>query len=138
MNSQIIGRIQAICIEGGANMDCQEQSCQNVIYQSGDTPLNFTLKNCDGSPFVISAATEIWALFPTLVSPPVILKLSLAQITITNGGAGQFSCLMSQANALLLQVGLINVEVRVTIAGEITVAEIIGQLTVTPSLFPGY
>lgn len=118
-------------------MDCENQ-CQNIIYQSGDTPLNFTLKNCDGSPFNISAATELWVLFPTKVSPPVILKLSMTQITITNGGAGQFSCVMSQANALLLQVGLINVEVRVTISAEITVAEIIGQLTVTPSLFPGF
>ncbi len=119
-------------------MDSQCGVCENVIYQSGDTPLNFTLQNCDGSPFNISSATEIWAMFPTLVSPPVILKLSLSQITITNGGAGQFSCVMSQSNAILLQTGVINCEVRVTLAGEITAVEIIGQLNVTPSLFPGF
>lgn len=112
--------------------------CDNIIYQSGDTPLNFTLQNSDGSPFNIAAASEIWVLFPTLTMPPVILKLSLSQITLTNGGGGQFSCIMSKANAALLQVGLINVEVRVTISGEITAVEILGQLTVTPSLFPGY
>lgn len=116
---------------------CEENQCENIIYQSGDTPLNFTLENCDRTPFVITDATEIWALFPTLVMPPVILKLSLSEITITNGGAGQFSCVMSQADAELLVLGLIDVEVRVTLAGQITVAEIIGAITVKESLFPG-
>lgn len=136
MIGQIIGKIQVAGI-WGETMSCDDQ-CQNIIYQSGDTQLNFTLKNCDGSPFVITSASEIAVYFQTVVNPPVILRLSLSQVVITNGGAGQFACVMSQSNAALLQTGLINVEVRVTIAGEITVAEIVGQLTVTPSLFPGY
>ena len=131
----MIGTICALWI--GAKMGCEDQ-CQNIIYQSGDTPLNFQLKNCDGSPFDISTATEIWAMFPTLVNPPVILKKSTSQLNITNGGAGMFSGIMSASNAALLTTGLINVEIRVTIASEITVAEIIGQVTVSPSLFPGF
>ncbi len=123
---------------GSCVADCNQ--CENIIYQSGDTTLNFTLNNCDPQegPLNITEASEIWAMFPTLANPPVILKLSLSQITITSGPLGQFSCVMSQSNALLLTPGLINVEVRVTIGGQITVCQILGQLTVDASLFPGY
>lgn len=117
-------------------MDCNS-TCENVIDQGGDTPLNFALTDCNGEPFDISDATEIWAIFPTLVTPPVVRKLSLSQITVTNGGAGKFLCMMSKTNALLLKTGLIDCEVRVTIGGEITAVQIIGKLTVIPSLFPG-
>lgn len=120
---------------------CCASVCQQTLYQSADTPLNFRVTNCDGSPFNVSAASEIWVMFPvgaTQPSPPVILKLSLAQLTIDNGGGGEFSGIMSQANALLLKTGLINVEIRVTIGSKVSVAEVLGQLTVTPSLFPGY
>lgn len=127
----------------GLNSCCGEVQSPGIIYQSGDTPFTIQLlkESCPGQPepFDLTNATEIWALFPTLVSPPVILKLSLSQLTVVNPpGAGTFSGTMSRANALLLTTGLINVEVRVTIAGVITTFQILGQLTVDPSLFPGF
>lgn len=123
-------------------MNCNnypENNCNNVLYQSGDTPLSFSLENADGSPFDLSQATEIQVLLPTLVNPPVILTLTgLAVTLVSGGGGGQFSCLVSSSKASLLKLGLIDVEVRATIAGKIIAAEIFGQLFVTPSLFPGY
>lgn len=116
---------------------CQTDNCKNVIYQSGDTTLNFLLKTCQGKPFPIGSATEIWALFPNATGSPLIKKLSLAQIIVTNGGGGQFSCTITQAQAALLATGLISVEVRVTNGSKITVVEILEAATVTPSLFPG-
>lgn len=113
-------------------------SCENIIYQSGDTRLNFNLQDCDGEPFDISTATDIWVLFQTEEDPPVILKLSEDDVEVTNGGAGKFSCLMSKTNALLLKSGKISCEVRITIGGEVTVVEIENQLTVSASLFPDY
>lgn len=124
------------------SLDTSSCACDgNIIYQSGDTTLTFELTsqepNCQDTPLDLSAATEILCLFPTLVSPPVELRLSDSEVTVTNGPLGQFSALMSQANALLLTLGLINVEVRTTIGGLVTVTQILGQLTVTASLFPG-
>jgi hypothetical protein len=122
---------------------CGASNGPATIYQSADTPISFQLlkETCIGGPlgpFDLTEATEIWAMFPTLVSPPLILKLSLSELVISSpAGAGVFTGMISASNALLLQLGLINVEVRVTIASVVTVAEIIGQLTVTPSLFPG-
>ena len=137
MNQQITARINASSTQGRALMNCEDNNGQTIIYKSGDTPLFFELKNSDNSPFVLTNATDIWVLFPTLVSPPVILKLSTADITLTNAGAGLFSCVMSQANAMLLTSGVINVELRITIDGQITVTQILGQITVSDSLYPG-
>jgi hypothetical protein len=109
-----------------------------IIYQSADTTLNFQLKTSDGKPFDLTNATEIWVMFPTLIAPPVILMLSNSTLTITNLGGGQFSGVMTSANALLLQAGNISIEIRVTIAGEITTVELTDALTVTATLFPGY
>lgn len=123
---------------GGLDVSCKPV-CDNIVFQNGDTTLNFTLQNCDGTPFNISSATEIAVYFPTVVNPPVILRLSMSQVTVLNGGGGgQFSCVMSKTNAALLQQGSISVEVRVTIGGETQVVQFPNALTVDPSLFPGY
>lgn len=120
------------------NLDgnCQTDSCKQTLYQSADTTLNFELKTCQGKAYNILAASEIWALFPNATGGPLIKKLSLAEITITNGGAGMFSTNITAAEAALLATGLIDIEVRVTIGGKVTVAEILQALTVVPSLFP--
>lgn len=125
---------------------CCDSQNPGTLFQSADTTLNFTLyqsnsngpNSCVPVPFNLTSATEIEILFPTLVNPPVILKYTMSQVTITNAQFGQFSALMSSANADLLALGLINIEIRVTIAGVISVCQLIGQLNVVASLFPSY
>lgn len=122
----------------GYDCTCGASYQPGIIYQSADTTLNFQLKKSDGTPFDLTNASEIWVMFPTLIAPPVILKLSNSSLTITNLGGGQFSGIMTSANALLLETGNISIEIRVTIAGEITVVELSDVLMVTATLFPGY
>lgn len=125
---------------------CCDTPQPGTLYQSADTPLNFTLYqsnnlgngSCSPTPFNLTGASEVEILFQTTVNPPVILKYSMSQVTITSPLFGQFSCVMSQDNALLLAAGLINIEVRVTIGGVISVCQLTGALNVVPSLFPAY
>lgn len=111
-------------------------SCQNTIYQSGDNLISFALRDCKGEAFNLSSATEIEVIFPTLVAPPLVKKLSLSQVTITYGVGGLFTVLISKSDALLLTLGSINIEVRVTISGQTNVIQLLGVVTVVASLFP--
>lgn len=119
---------------------CGPLPAPGIIYQSADTTLNFQLQTSDGKPFDLTSATEIWAMFPTVSENgvPVILKLSESKLTVTNSGGGEFSGVMTSANAFLLTTGLISIEVRVTINDEVSVVEMPNALNVVASLFPGY
>jgi hypothetical protein len=92
--------------------------------------------DCSGPPFNITGATEIVALFPSGTTP-IQKKLSLSEITIINAGGGMVAITLTAADTLLLDVGLIDVEIRVTIAGKTSIAQISQQITVNASMFPG-
>jgi hypothetical protein len=120
-----------------------EQIAAVLVYQGEDRNLNFRLADQNtGDSFDLTGATEIDVVFPTVTNityPNGCLhkKLSLSQVTIINAGGGKFSVALTatDTNAILVS-DAVAVEIRVTIAGFLTVVQIPEAFSLQPSLFP--
>ncbi len=120
-----------------------ETSPNVVLYQGEDKNIVVRLSDqATGDSFDLTGATEIQVVFPVTVSqtyPNGCLHKALTDgsVTILNAGGGKLNVRLSAAESILLVTGnQIGIEVRVTIAGFLTVVQIPNALSILPSLFP--
>lgn len=121
-----------------------------VIVQGEDKVLTIKLvSSSTGDPFDLTAASAITALL--LNADSTVLELTLTSgVTIVNPSAGKIQVYITAAQSLLLALnpvitnppfppapgGYQNLELRITIGGEITIVQLPQSVSVVAKLFP--
>ena len=107
-----------------------------TVYQGENKTLNFRLVDeRTKNPFDLTLATEIEAIFPTTAGPSLIKLKSLSQVIVINAVGGRFDVPLVPTETAGLQLGeVVPVEIRVTIAGLISIIQIPQALNVAPSI----
>lgn len=106
-----------------------------------DQPVSVTLVDSTTKlPFDLSSATEIIALFQNLDLSILQKKKSTGGIVLLSGPGGAFQILLTAAETALLAPsptnGYSDLEVKVTIAGKLTIIQLPQSLKVLPRIFP--
>jgi hypothetical protein len=109
------------------------------IYTGENKTLSFRLLSDvkNGTPFDLTAATEIQVSIPKSDGTAIVKKLSLSEVTMVNALDGKFSTALLPVDTAALEVGaVIAVEIKITIATVVTIVQISEALNVISSLFP--
>jgi hypothetical protein len=111
------------------------------IIKGEDKVITIQLSDPKTKDFIdITSATEIIVLFLNQDDTVLQKKLSLSQVVLLSGVAGKFQVILPLADTLLMKAtptdGQSDVEVRLTIAGKLTIVELPDSIVVTPKLFP--
>lgn len=115
-----------------------EQNSGVVIYQGEDKPVTIRLSDQNGDPVNLTNASEIGVYFMNADGTALVKKMSNAQIIPLNAGGGVFQAKVAAADTLAMFVGdNQSLEIRVTIQGVLTIAQVQNAYSVLPSLFPG-
>ena len=121
-----------------------EQNAGVVIYQGEDKPITIRLQDQNGDPINLTDASQIKVLFLKADGTAVVKMMSAegqtpgGQIIPLNAGGGIFQVKMPASDSIHLAIGDGQaIEVRLTVQGVLTIAQIQNAITVLPSLFPG-
>jgi hypothetical protein len=121
-------------------LDPQSPKTPTIIIGEDKT---LTVRLTDAStklPFDISAASEIIAIFSKNDATTLEKKLSTGGISILSGPGGALQILLSAADTSSLMPspagGLSSVEIRITIAGKLTIILLENSISVISRLFP--
>ena len=116
-----------------------ENNAGVVIYQGEDKPITIRLADQDGDPINLTNASEIKVILATTSGTPLVKTMSNSGgVVPLNAGGGIFQVTIAAADSIGLLVGdNQSIEIRVTIQGVLTIAQVQNAISVLPSLFPG-
>jgi len=113
------------------------------VVQGEDKSLDISLTDAvTGDPFNLTAATEIDCLFLKTDDTCIHKKLTLSEVVITNAPFGRFRILLLIADTALMKLSDLengvysDIEIRITVAGKLTIVLLKGVISVVPKLFP--